>query len=156
MNVKELDVQIQKERDHMSELYAQIKECEKRDERLLVERKAAEVSEKEAFIDKWFRDNFGIQNQKEARMRSVFLVFDEYGKFVKTVTTGYGEAFPYVGPIKDEDTLEHWLSKNKLYAHRASSFCDRNPDWYKKTFKDQLENLGWTFCKNGKLKATKW
>ena len=89
-------------------------------------------------------------------MRSVFLVFDEYGKFVKTVTTGYGEAFPYVGPIKDEDTLEHWLSKNKLYAHRASSFCDRNPDWYKKTFKDQLENLGWTFSKNGKLKATKW
>ena len=45
MNVKELDVQIQKERDHMSELYAQIKECEKREERLIVERKAAEVSE---------------------------------------------------------------------------------------------------------------
>ena len=38
MNVKELDVQIQKERDHMSELYAQIKECEKREERLIVER----------------------------------------------------------------------------------------------------------------------
>ena len=44
MNVKELDVQIQKERDHMSELYAQIKECEKREERLIAERKAAEKS----------------------------------------------------------------------------------------------------------------
>ena len=66
MNVKELDVQIQKERDHMSELYAQIKECEKREERLLVERKAAEVSEKEAFIDKWFRQFWHPESKRGA------------------------------------------------------------------------------------------
>ena len=84
-------------------------------------------------------------------------MFDEYGKFVKTVTTGYGEAFPYIDPVEDEDTLEHWLSK-KISCMRtgASSFCDRNPDWYKKTFKDQLENLAMGVLQNGKLSKTQW
>ena len=47
--------------------------------------------------------------------------------------------------------MEYWLKKNKLYAHSASSFCDRNYAWYQKSFKEQLENLCWEFDKNGKL-----
>ena len=52
--------------------------------------------------------------------------------------------------------MEHWLRENKLYAHRASSFCDRNRNWYNLSFKEQLENLCWEFDKNGKLKKTQW
>lgn len=55
-----------------------------------------------------------------------------------------------------EQSMEHWLRKNKLYAHRASSFCDRNRSWYDLSFKKQLENLCWEFDKNGKLKKTQW
>ena len=52
--------------------------------------------------------------------------------------------------------MEYWLRENKLYAHRASSFCDRNRNWYNLSFKEQLENLCWEFDKNGKLKKTQW
>ena len=66
------------------------------------------------------------------------------------------DRFHYVSPSEDKDTMEHWLRENKLYAHRASSFCDRNRNWYDLSFKEQLENLCWEFDKNGKLKKTQW
>ena len=111
---------------------------------------------KKKIFDNWLNEHFGIQNQEEARQKSIFIVFDKNANFVKTVTTGYGEEFHYVSPVEDEDTMEYWLRKNKLYAHRASSFCDRNRNWYDLSFKAQLENLCWEFDKNGKLKKTQW
>ena len=131
--VKEIDKQIQKEHDYIVQLYAQINSYEQSVEHLKAERQDAEKKENEMFI-----------------------FFDKNANFVKTVTTGYGEDFRYVSPVEDEDTMEYWLRKNKLYAHRASSFCDRNRNWYDLSFKDQLENLCWEFDKNGKLKKTQW
>lgn len=72
------------------------------------------------------------------------------------VTTGYDEEFHYVSPVEDEDTMEHWLRENKLYAHRASSFCDRNRSWYSLPLKEQLKNIGWDFDETGKLIKTQW
>ena len=86
----------------------------------------------------------------------IYIVFDENGNFVKTVTTGYDEEFHYVSPVEDEDTMEHWLRENKLYAHRASSFCDRNRSWYSLPLKEQLKNIGWDFDETGKLIKTQW
>lgn len=59
-------------------------------------------------------------------------------------------------PVEDEDTMEHWLRENKLYAHRASSFCDRNRSWYSLPLKEQLKNIGWDFDETGKLIKTQW
>ena len=154
--VKEIDKQIQKEHDYVVQLYAQIKSYEQSMEHLKAERQAAEKNEEKLFIDSWLNKNFGIQNQKEARQKSIFIVFDKNANFVKTVTVGYDEEFHYTSPVEDEDTMEHWLKENKLYAHRASSFCDRNRNWYDLSFKEQLENLSWEFDKNGKLKKTQW
>ena len=117
------------------------------------ERIAAKDEELKAYIDNWLSENFGIKNQNEAR-NGIFIVFDKEANFVKTVTCGIGAEFHYAGPAKDKNTMEYWLQKNKLYAHRASSFCDRNYDWYRKSFKEQLQDLGWKFYCNGKLSKT--
>lgn len=154
--VKEINKQIEKEQDCVNQLYAQIISYEKSIERLKEEKEAAEKEETESFIDNWLNEHFGISNQQEARQKSIFIVFDKNANFVKIVTVGYGEKFHYVSPVEDEDTMEHWLRENKLYAHRASSFCDRNRNWYKLSFREQLENLCWEFDKNGKVKRTEW
>lgn len=153
--VKEIDEQLQKEHSYMVQLYAQINAYEESMERLKKERKAAEENELEAFIDEWLMKTFGINGKAEAR-RGRFIVFDKYGNYVKTVTTGQGTEFHYVGDCDEEGTLENWLKKNKLYAHNASSFCCRNRQWYDKSLTEQLENLGWLFDKNGKLSKTQW
>ena len=155
-SVKELDKQIQKEHCIINHLYAQINAYERSLERLENEREAAIKREDEAYIDEWFNIRFGISNQQEARTKSIYIVFDENGNFVKTVTTGYDEEFHYVSPVEDEDTMEHWLRENKLYAHRASSFCDRNRSWYSLPLKEQLKNIGWDFDETGKLIKTQW
>lgn len=155
-SVKELDKQIQKEHCIINHLYAQINAYERSLERLKNEREAAIKREDEAYIDEWFNIRFGISNQQEARTKSIHIVFDENGNFVKTVTTGYDEEFHYVSPVEDEDTMEHWLRENKLYAHRASSFCDRNRSWYSLPLKEQLKNIGWDFDETGKLIKTQW
>lgn len=154
--VKEIDEQLQKEHDYMVQLYAQIKAYDESIERLKKERKVVEEEELKSYIDNWLKEKFGIENQTEARKKSIFIVFDKEANFVKTVTTGYGEEFHYVSPGEDKDTMEYWLKKNKLYAHRASSFCDRNYAWYQKSLKEQLENLCWEFDKNEKLSKTQW
>ena len=154
--VKEIDKQIQKEHDYIVQLYAQINSYEQSMEHLKAERQAAEKKENEMFIDNWLNEHFGIQNQKEAMKNSIYIVFDKNANFIKTVTVGYGEEFRYVSPVEDEDTMEHWLRKNKLYAHIASSFCDGNRIWYDLSFKEQLKNLGWEFDKNGKIKKAQW
>lgn len=109
--VKEIDKQIQKEHDYIVQLYAQINSYEQSVEHLKAERQDAEKKENEMFIDNWLNEHFGIQNQKEARQKSIFIVFDKNANFVKTVTTGYGEDFRYVSPVEDEDTMEYWLRK---------------------------------------------
>lgn len=149
--VKEINEQLHKEYDCIARLYVNIERLEK-------ELKAAKEEELKAYVDKWLNEKFGIKNQIEARNKSIFIVFDEEANFVKTVATGYGEEFHYVSSTEDEDrdSLEYWLKKNKLYAHRLSSFCDRNYDWYQKSFREQLEYLCWEFDKNGKLSKTQW
>ena len=154
--IKEIDEQIIKEYGYINQLYTQIDAHEKSIKLLKEEKEEVKKKEEEQFIDNWMNEHFGIPNQKEARQKSIFIVFDKYGKFIKTVTTGYGEEFHYDGPEEDKDTLEHWLKENKLYAHRASSFCDRSKSWYELSFKEQLKNLSWEFDENGKLKKTQW
>lgn len=112
--VKEIDKQIQKEHDCIVQLYAQINSYEQSVEYLKAERQDAEKKENEMFIDNWLNEHFGIQNQKEARQKSIFIVFDKNANFVKTVTTGYGEEFHYVSPVEDEDTMEYWLRIDKV------------------------------------------
>ena len=133
--VKEIDKQIQKTNDYIVQLYAQINSYEQSVKHLKAERQDVEKKENEMFIDNWLSEHFGIQNQEEARQKSIFIVFDKNANFVKTIATGYGEESRYVSPSEDKDTMEHWLRENKLYAHRASSFCDRNRNWYDLSFK---------------------
>lgn len=154
--IKEIDENIVKEYSYMNQLYAQINSCEQSIKQLKAEREDVKKEEEKLFIDHWLNEHFGISSQKEARQKSIFIVFDKNANFVKTVTTGHGEEFLYVSPVEDEDTMEHWLRKNRLYAHRASSFCDRNRSWYDLSFKEQLENLCWEFGENGKLIKTQW
>ena len=154
--IKEIDEDIVKEYSYMNQLYAQINSYEQSIKHLKAERENVKKEEEKLFIDNWLNEHFGISSQKEARQKSIFIVFDKNANFVKTVTTGHGEEFLYVSPVEDEDTMEHWLRKNKLYEHRASSFCDRNRSWYDLSFKEQLENMCWEFGENGKLKKTQW
>ena len=154
--IKEIDEDIVKEYGYINQLYTQINSYEQNIKHLKAEREDVKKEEEKLFIDNWFNEHLGISSQKEAKKKSIFIVFDKNANFVKTVTTGYGEEFHYVSPVEDEDTMEHWLRKNKLYAHRASSFCDRNRSWYNLSFKEQLENLSWEFDKNGKIKKTQW
>ena len=58
--VNEIDKQIQKEHDHIVQLYAQINSYEQSMEHLKVERQAAEKKEDELFIDNWLNEHFGI------------------------------------------------------------------------------------------------
>lgn len=146
---------IKKEEDCITTLYAALNEHQKAVESLKDEYLVAQADESEKYIDDWLKSTFGIPNQMEARKNSIFIVFDQKANFVKTVTVGCGQEFEYTSPADEEDTLEHWLRKNQLYAHRASSFCDRNEDWYKWSLKRQLENLGWKFS-GGKLSETEW
>lgn len=53
--------------------------------------------------------------------------------------------------LYENGSLKDWLRENKLYAHRASSFCHRNFKWYQLTFKEQLKTLGRKCDKNGNL-----
>lgn len=62
----------------------------------------------------------------------------------------------YKAIVCETGDFNRWLKKNKLYAHRASSFCDRNYSWYQKSFKEQLKNLCWEFDDNEKLSKTQW
>lgn len=112
--VKEIDKQIQKENDYIVQLYAQINSYEQSVEHLKAERQDVEKKENKMFIDNWLNEHFGIQNQEEARQKSIFIVFDKNANFVKTVTTGYGEEFHYVSPVEDEDTMEYWLRKKQI------------------------------------------
>ena len=155
-NVKELDLQIQKEHDIIVQLYAQIEAHENSIKRLKAEKDVAKEVEDKKFIDNWLNEHFGIPSQMAARQKSIFIVFYKNANFVKTIATGAGEAFLYAGPADDEDTLEYWLKENKLYAHRASSFCERNRSWYDLSLKEQLENLCWEFDSTGKLRKTQW
>ena len=153
--VKEIDEQLQKEHDSVVQLYTQINAYEASIERLKKERKRAEENELKLYIDGWLNDNFGIKNQKEAR-NGRYIVFDKEANYIKTVTCGYNAEFHYLGPAEEYDTLEHWLKEKKLYAHSASSFCNRSFGWYQKTFKEQLENLCWEFDEDGKVCKTQW
>lgn len=154
--VEEINKQIQEEHNYIVHLYAQINSYEQNLARLKAERQAAQKKKDELFIDNWLNEHFGISSQKEAMQKSIFIVFDKNAKFLHTVTVGYGEEFHYVSSAEDEDTLEHWLRKNKLYAHKASSFCDRNRSWYDLSFKEQLKSFCWEFDKNGKIIKTQW
>lgn len=153
---KEIDVQIFKENEHIKQLYEQIDQRRAHIEQLRKERESVDVQKKEAFIDSWFQEHFGIESQREAQSKSIFIIFNKNADFIQTVATGYGKKFPYVSPVEDADTLEHWLCENGLYAHRAASFCDRNREWYDLPFKEQLKSLSWEFDADGNLKGTLW
>ena len=113
--IKEIDEDIVREYGYMNQLYAQINSYEQSIKHLKTERENVKKEEEKLFIDNWFNEHFGISSQKEARQKSVFIVFDKSANFVKTVTVGYNEEFHYISPVEDEDTMEHWLKENKLY-----------------------------------------
>ena len=136
---------LKKEENCITMLYAALSDHQKAIKSLEKEYLASQDAEHENDIDAWLKSTFGIPNQMEARKNSIFIVFDQNANFVKTVTVGYGQEFEYTSPADEEDTLEQWLRENQLYAHRASSFCNRNENWYKWSLKRQLENLGWKF-----------
>lgn len=114
--IKEIDEDIVKEYSYMNQLYAQINSYEQSIKHLKAERENVKKEEEKLFIDNWLNDHFGISSQKEARQKSIFIVFDKNANFVKTVTTGHGEEFLYVSPVEDKDTMEHWLKKTS-YMH---------------------------------------
>lgn len=148
--------EISAEQRYINKLCYQIEKHKKIIKQLETDRQNAEKEKLNIYIDNWLNDKFGIKNQEEARRKSIFIVFDRDANFIKTVICGYGEEFHYVTPAEDKDTLEYWLKKNKLYAQRASSFCDRNYKWYNISFKEQLENLCWKFDKNGRVSGGQW
>lgn len=152
---KEIDEQIQEENDQIRRLYAQINLYEESISRLKKERKIAEEEELNIYIDQWLDKNFGIRNQKEAE-NGKFIVFDKEGRFIKTVSCGLDADFHYVSPANEKGTFEYWLKKNRLYAQAACSFCNRSFEWYQKSFREQLENLGWEFTTDGKVRKTQW
>ena len=155
--IKEINKDMIREYGYINQqLCTQIDSHEQSIEHLKAEREDVKKEEEKQFIDNWLNEHFGILNQKEARQKSIFIVFDKNANFVRTVTTGYGEEFHYISPVEEKDTMEHWLRKNNLYAHRTSSFCNRNRSWYDLSFKEQLEDLCWKFDRNGKLKKTQW
>lgn len=152
MDAFELKRKIKEETENVQSMYAQIIEKERFIQNLNKELEMVEEQELMVFIDNWLKNHFGIKNQEEAR-ENMYIVFDNKGNFMKTVTCGYNKDFHYVSPSSDKETLEHWLKKNKLYAHCASSFCNRNRDWYNQSFVKQLENLGWDFNRSGVVVA---
>ena len=160
MKVEKINEQIRKENEAIAKLYSQIWEHQEAIARLESERESIVLSvlpdDETSFIDNWLNEHFGISSQKEARSKSIFIVFDKTANFVRTVLTGLGTEFRYASPSEDETTLDHWLKKNKLYAHSASSFCGRNRVWYDWSLKAQLENLGWEFDEAGQLTNTAW
>ena len=121
-------------------------------EHLKAERQDVEKKENKMFIDNWLNEHFGIQNQEEARQKSIFIVFDKNANFVKTVTTGYGEEFHYVSPVEDEDTMEYWLRKNKLYAHAADGIGTENIDDLMKIFLSDRKRQRITITDSGEWK----
>lgn len=112
--------------------------------------------ERKVAADTYLSKQFGIQSEETAR-DSIYIVFNIDAIFMKTVTCKNNSVadFYYISGEMDS-CLETWLIQNKLYAHCASSFCSRHKEWYQKTFRYQLENLGWEFDKNGRLKGVKW
>ena len=112
-------VQLQKERDNVTKLYAQINTYEQNINCLKTELSAVYKEETKYFIDKWLKEKFGIENQKEAREKSIFIVFDKSGNFIKTVTTGNVEEFRYVSSIEDNNTLlmcSKWKGEEIMYT----------------------------------------
>lgn len=88
--IKEIDEEIVREYGYMNQLYTQINSYEQSIKHLKAEREDAKKEEEKQFIDNWLNEHFGILNQKEARQKSIFIVFDKNANFVKTITTGYG------------------------------------------------------------------
>lgn len=159
MKEEKINKQIQKENETIAKLYSQIWEHQETITRLKSERESiisALPDDETSFIDNWLNEKFGISSQKAARLKSIFIVFDKKANFVRAVVTGLGAAFRYVSSGEDEDTLDHWLKENKLYAQSASSFCGRNRAWYDLSLKTQLESLEWEFDENGQLTNTAW
>ena len=94
-----------------------------------------------------FFKQYGIENEINARKEKYF-IFTKKGKFIKTVDVKKDfESF---------QQFEEWLKKEKVYAHNASSFCNRSKEWYNMSFKEQLKNLTWNFDKKGVLMETSW
>lgn len=77
-------------------------------------------------------------------MQDKYVVFNKYGKRIKTVVVTSIEEF------------ENELRKEKLYAQRQDCFEDRSEQWNRKSFRGKLESLGWEFDRNGKLINTEW
>ena len=159
MKIEEINKQIQKENETIAELYSQIWKHQEAIACLESERESmlsVSPDSETSFIDNWLNEHFGISSQKEARSKSMFIVFDKKANFVRTVLTGLGTEFRYASPSEDETTLDHCVKKNKLYAHSASAFCGRDRAWYDCSLKAQLENLGWEFDEAGQLINTAW
>lgn len=75
--------------------------------------------------------------------RSKWIVFNEKGDYVKTVTINHKNGALY----REIEPFEKELKQQGLYAHRAESF---NRDSFKgKTFKEKLIFLGWEFDSEG-------
>ena len=154
--VEKINEQIRKENEAIAKLYSQIWKHQEAIARLESERESMLSVLTDSEIDNWLNEKFGISSQKDARSKSIFIVFDKKANFVTTVATGPSTGFRYVAPSEDEDTLYHWLKENKLYAQSADSFCGRNRAWYDWSLKAQLENLEWEFDENGQLTNTAW
>ena len=159
-DLKEIQKEIDIERKKMNDYYVQAKYSEEAIDRLEKEWKKAKEQEdkinKENIINNYLLNKFGIKGGQVEAKNNLFIVFDKECNIIKIVKCGYGEEFHYVSPDTDKDTLEFWLRKNKYYAHSASSFCDRNLNFYQMTFKEQLNILGWEFDNDGSLKKTQW
>lgn len=155
--VEKINEQIRKENEAIAKLYSQIWKHQEAIARLESERESMLSVLTDSEIDNWLNEHFGISSQKEARSKSMFIVFDKKANFVRAVVTGLGAEFRYVSSSEeDEDTLDHWLRENKLYAENTSSFCGRDRAWYDCSLKAQLENLGWEFDEAGQLTNTAW
>ena len=154
--VEKINEQIRKENEAIAKLYSQIWKHQEAIARLESERESMLSVLTDSEIDNWLNEKFGISSQKAARLKSIFIVFDKKANFVRAVVTGLGAEFRYVSSGEDEDTLDHWLKENKLYAQSASSFCGRNRAWYDLSLKTQLESLEWEFDENGQLTNTAW
>ena len=153
--LNDYDEQIKITQAYITETREKLQACEEHVEWLKEQRKIAEEEENKIVVDDWF-NKYGILNQKEAREKSIFIVFDKFGNYIRTARVGLEEEFRYVGPVEYQGTLEYWLRENKLYAHNASSFCDRDIKWYTMSLLEQLKMLSWDVNAQGQLTKTQW
>jgi len=76
---------------------------------------------------------------------SKFVVFDKYGKKIKTVTLKHKSNLYYL----EIEPFEEELIKNGFYGHAKESL---DQQFLKgKLFKEKLICLGWKFDENGKI-----